>query len=196
MTISRIHRAAIISFILLCVCAQSTAAVDEESLASAYRLQDFAIDPFEEPIGNSFSLADAKAKIIERFGEPIEQELSKYPDRTSDEIFTRFIFQYDGITFRVGENEAGNRSWIGRIEVTENTHALKYGLHIGSTRSEVISLFQPAEYRIDKNPMRLYTNIVQDPPNMAVWEGPVIVVVISFDSEDRVTGITVSPSGL
>ena len=120
------HRAAIISFFLLCACAQPTAAVDEEPLASAYRLQRFAIDPFEEPIGNSFSLADAKAKIIERFGEPIEQESSSFPDRTSDEIFTRFIFQYDGITFRVGENEAGNRSWIERTEVTGNTHALAW----------------------------------------------------------------------
>ena len=141
-------------------------------------------------------MADAKAKIIERFGEPIEQESSKFPDRTSDEIFTRFIFQYDGIAFRVGENEAGNRSWIERTEVTGNTHALKYGLHMGSSRSEVVSLFLPVEYAVDNNPMTLATNIVQDPPNMAIWEGPVILVAISFDSEDRVTRITVNPSGL
>jgi len=190
------HRAATISFFLLCACAQSTAAVDEESLASAYRLQRFAIDPFEEPIGNSFSLADAKAKIIERFGEPIEQESSKYPDRTSDEIFTRFIFQYDGIMFRVSENEAGNRSWIESIEVTGNTHALKYGLNMGSSRSDVVSVFLPVEYAVDNNPMTLVTNIVQDPPNMAVWEGPVLGVVIDFDSEDRVTRITVGHPSL
>ncbi len=99
------------------------------------------------------------------------------------------------ITFRVGENEAGNRSWIEITEVTGNSHALKYALHMGSSRSDVVSLFQPPEYRIDKNPMRLYTNIVQDPPNMAVWEGPVIGVVIDFDSEDRVTRITVGHGG-
>jgi hypothetical protein len=44
--------------------------------------------------------------------------------------------------------------------------------------------------------MRLYTNGVQNPPNMDIWEGPVILVAISFDLEDRVTRITVNPSAL
>jgi len=195
-TIIRMHRAAIISFFLLCACSQPTAAVDEEPLASAYRLQRFAIDPFEAPIGNSFSLADAKAKIIERFGEPIEQDSSKRPDRTSDEFYSLFTLQFDGVTFRVVEDQSGDHSWIEWTEITGNSHALKYGLHIGSKRSRVISLFQPAENLIDNNPMRLYTNGVQNPPNMAIWEGPVILVAISFDSEDRVTRITVNPSAL
>ena len=190
------HRAAIISFFLLCACAQPTAAVDEEPLASAYRLQRFAIDPFEKLIEDSQALVGARDKLLQQFGTPLKEEFSKRPDRTSNEFYSLFTLQFDGVTFRVVEDQSGDHSWIEWTEITGNSHALKYGLHIGSKRSRVISLFQPAENLIDNNPMRLYTNGVQNPPNMAIWEGPVILVAISFDSEDRVTRITVNPSAL
>jgi len=190
------HRAAIISFFLLCACAQPTAAVDEEPLASAYRLQRFAIDPFEKLIEDSQALVGARDKLLQQFGTPLKEESSKRPDRTSNEFYSLFTLQFDGVTFRVVEDQSGDHSWIEWTEITGNSHALKYGLHIGSKRSRVISLFQPAENLIDNNPMRLYTNGVQNPPNMAIWEGPVILVAISFDSEDRVTRITVNPSAL
>ena len=196
MTINRMHRAAIISFFLLCACAQPTAAVDEEPLASAYRLQRFAIDPFEKLIEDSQALVGARDKLLQQFGTPLKEESSKRPDRTSNEFYSLFTLQFDGVTFRVVEDQSGDHSWIEWTEITGNSHALKYGLHIGSKRSRVISLFQPAENLIDNNPMRLYTNGVQNPPNMAIWEGPVILVAISFDSEDRVTRITVNPSAL
>ncbi len=196
MTINRMHRAAIISFFLLCACAQPTAAVDEEPLASAYRLQRFAIDPFEKLIEDSQALVGARDKLLQRFGTPLKEESSKRPDRTSDEFYSLFTLQFDGVTFRVVEDQSGEHSWIEWTEITGNSHVLKYGLHIGSKRSHVISLFQPAENLIDNNPMRLYTNGVQNPPNMAIWEGPVILVAISFNSEDRVTRITVNPSAL
>ncbi len=202
------HRAAIISFCLLFACTQHGVAVnssaesaplsesEQQRIESALRLQAFALDPFEKPIEDSQGLVGARAKLLQRFGTPVREESSKRPDRTSDEFYSLFTLQFDGITFRVVEDQSGDHSWIEWTEITGNSHALKYGLHIGSKRSRVISLFQPAENLIDNNPMRLYTNGVQNPPNMAIWEGPVILVAISFDSEDRVTRITVNPSGL
>jgi hypothetical protein len=141
-------------------------------------------------------LVGARDKLLQQFGTPLKEESSKRPDRTSNEFYSLFTLQFDGVTFRVVEDQSGDHSWIEWTEITGNSHALKYGLHIGSKRSQVISLFQPAENLIDNNPMRLYTNGVQNPPNMAIWEGPVILVAISFDSEDRVTRITVNPSAL
>lgn len=199
------HRAATISFLVLCACTQQGVAVNdsEESIQpddsgqqrteSALQLQAFALDPFEEPIENADSqgLVGARARLLERFGEPVAQESSRFPDRTSDLMLTYALLQYEGVAFHLVENEDGGRSWIEKIDITGNTHTLKYGLRIGSARSDVVSLFQPGEHLIDRNPMRLSTNGVQNPPNMAVWEGPVIDVAIDFDSADRVTRILV-----
>ena len=202
------HRMAIVSFCLLFACTQHGVAdnssvesaplndSEQQRIESALRLQAFAIDPFEKLVEDSQASVGARAKLLQRFGTPLKEESSKRPDRTSDEFYSLFTLQFDGVTFRVVEDQSGDHSWIEWTEITGNSHALKYGLHIGSTRSQVISLFQPTEFLKDKNPMRLYTNGVQNPPNMAIWEGPVIVVAISFDSEDRVTGITVNPSAL
>jgi len=199
---------AIVSFCLLFACTQHGVVVngsvesaplndsEQQRIESALRLQAFAIDPFEKAVEDSQALVGARDKLLQRFGTPLKEESSKRPDRTSDEFYSLFTLQFDGVMFRVVEDQSGDHSWIEWTEITGNTHALKYGLHIGSTRSQVISLFQPTEFLIDKNPMRLYTNGVQNPPNMVIWEGPVIVVAISFDSEDRVTKITVNPSAL
>lgn len=203
MTFDRILRAAIISLYLLFAFAQHGIALgspvesarpnesEQQQIESALRLQAFALDPFEKPIGDSKGSVGERAKLLERFGRPNKQESSRFPDRTSDLMLTYMFLQYDGVAFHVIEDEDHKHSWIERIEITGNSHALKYGLHIGSTRSAVISLFQPADYLVDKNPMRLSTNGVQNPPNMAVWEGPTIDVAIDFDSTDLVTRIVV-----
>ena len=168
---------------------------NDETTAAAYRLQAFAIDPFEEPIGDWVQNQDAKSLVIKRFGEPPSTEVSKRSDRTSDEILTEYVFDYDGLRFRIGESEVGDRSWVMVTEVTGDAHDLKFGLHIGSSRSEVIAAFRPDEYLVRGNTMRLSTNTVQDPPGQSEWHGGTITVIVYFESE-RVSKIRIMPSML
>lgn len=173
----------------------SAPAAKSETLSDLPPLEQFVRDPFEESIGYSLVLADAKTKIIERFGAPNKQESSTFPDRTSDAILTYFFLQYEDVAFHIIESEAGDQSWINKIEITGNTHALKYGLGVGSKRSFIISLFKPKEYFADKNPMRLSAIVsetrtdTKHRPGEPVSAAAEVTVFIEFDVRDVVRKI-------
>ncbi len=183
--------------ILICICCamactESTIASDNDGQAGAYRLQMFAIDPFDEPMGDWAQSFDARSLVIARFGEPITMDVSKRPHRTSSEELTEYVIDYDGLRFWIDENELGDRSWIVAIEVTGNAHALKFGVGIGSSRSDVVAAFNPDEYLIRGNRITLTTNTVQDPPGQEEWHGGTVDVIIYFESE-RVNKILIIP---
>lgn len=184
---------------ILC-CASSFASVSlaegpvDETTAAAYRLQAFAIDPLKEPIGDWVSSDDVRSLIIARFGEPLASEVSVRPDRRSGGDLIEYVFDYDGLRFRTNENEVGDWSRVLSIEVTGNVYALKFGIAIGSSRSDVIEAFGCEEYLVRGNPISLTTNTVQDPPGQSEWNGGTIEVIVHFESE-RVSKIRIMPSG-
>lgn len=180
----------------LVACTKSTVATDNnEQIATAYRLQAFAIDPFEEPLGDYSDKQNARALIVARFGEPLASAVSERQDRTSDEMFSEYVYDYDGLRFQIVENEVGDRSGIQITEITGNTHPLKYDLHIGATRDDVIAALGQETRRFRESKMELTTNTVQDPPGQEEWHGGTIGVHIEFESE-RVSKIMIMPSGL
>ena len=182
--------------ILFCVCAQPAVADENAALNNEPSRLQFALDPFADSIGHSIKLGNAKAKIFEQFGRPIRQEVSTAKERTSDIILTYYFLQYEGLDFGLVEREDG-RTFITGIVITGNAYELKYRVQIGSTRTKIVSLFRPDDFRASRNPMLVYTHLLEDryaredPAKNANWQGPVIGISFDFDSEDRVTRIAV-----
>ena len=145
-------RTAIASLFLLFAYTQSPAAVTYDEVNKASPLQQFAMNPFEESLGHIPIFFNNKSEFLERFGTPIKEESSKYPDRTSDAMLTHYFLQYDGLSFGINESEDQKHSWIETIEITGNAYALTYELGIGSKRSDIVTLFEPNVYA-KSNPM-------------------------------------------
>ena len=77
----------------------------------------FALDPFAEPIGYSILKGDAKEKVLRRFGEPIEQEVSTVPARFPEETYTSYDLRYKDVSFKVGKWTDREHSWIESVEI-------------------------------------------------------------------------------
>jgi hypothetical protein len=50
----------------------------------------FAMDPFEKAIGHSYSIGNAKEKVLSRFGEPLDISVSTYETRWVGETQTSY----------------------------------------------------------------------------------------------------------
>lgn len=186
------------TIVLLCclvACGNSSTATDDDNHAAAYRLQSFAMDPFEQPLGDWSEHQNARYLVVERFGEPLSVTVFEVPDRTSDAMVKEHVYEYDGARFRIGESDAGDRSWIVLTEVTGNAHALKYGLKIGSKKGDMAGLFGPDTGLGNANPLILTTNTQQSPPGLEPWHGGTIDVMLTFESE-RLKKIVIMPSVL
>ena len=61
----------------------------------------FAMDPFENPISHSYSLGDAKEKVLRRFGEPSEMTISTQGTRWPGETQTSYRLTYNDVRFVV-----------------------------------------------------------------------------------------------
>ncbi len=85
--------------------AQSDVGEAVTTSAEQSALSAFFLEPFEEPLGYSMVLNDAKARILSRFGKPTSMSSAQYPARTSDENLWNTTLEYSGITFIVGESE-------------------------------------------------------------------------------------------
>ena len=187
-------RTTIASFFLLFACAQNTAAANYDEVKRASPLQQFAMDPFKESQGYIPVFFNNKSELIERFGTPIKEESSKFPDRTSDAMLTNYYLQYDGLAFGIIEGEDKKHSWIEEFEITGNAYALKYELGIGSKRSDIVTLFEPKVYA-KSNPMHLYGEVIgywadyKDKSGQPKWVVADINVTFYFDATDRVERI-------
>ena len=106
----------------------------------------FALDPFAKPIGYSVLNGDAKEKVLDRFGEPIEQEVSTVPTRFPGESYTSYKFRYEGFSLTVGKWPDREHSWIESVEIIGNALDLKSGVRVGSTRDEIAAVFSPPEH--------------------------------------------------
>ena len=114
--------------------------------AESSALSAFFHEPFQQSLGYSFFLWDAKERILERFGDPISQSSSQYSARTSDEQLWSTKLEFSGIVFVIGESEDRTRTWLESIDVRGKEHILAYGLRIGSSRSDVLEAFHDSQY--------------------------------------------------
>lgn len=163
------------------------------------RLQ-FALDPFLEPIGYTISLGDAKQRILLRFGEPLQHDVSEMPNRFSDEILLEHRIVYDGLAFRVGERTESGHTWIQSIEISRNSQTLKFGIAIGLSRAEAIRLFQPPARFIGATSIQVLTNVfetqqgVDENNGEAYLEGGLFQIVFESDESSNVTRISITSS--
>lgn len=111
------------------------------------RLQVFALDPFEPPIGNSMVLGNAIPKLVKRFGEPVEIITANYPDRTSDRMVGHTTMRFAGLIFELNEDECREWSNIQKTEILSANHRLKFGVAIGSTISDILAAFEGEKHR-------------------------------------------------
>lgn len=160
-------------------------------------MRHFAMDPFENPIGHSLVLADAKRKVMERFGAPIQNETRTRQDRTSDAVFTISVLHYAGLKFVIGQAEEAGASWIEKIEITGNEYSLKYGLKIGAPRASVIPALQASNYLESENRLQMTayvweerTDVPSRPGEVVRVEGEVDVLV-EFNQAAAVTRIVI-----
>ena len=187
-------RTAIASLFLIFAYTLCPAAAEYDEVKKASPLQQFAMDPFKESLGYSPIFINNKSTLLERFGTPIKEESSQYPDRTSDAMLTNYYLQYDGLSFGISESEDQKHSWIDTIQITGNAYALKYELGIGSKRSDIVTLFEPKVYA-KSNPMHINATIVgywadyKDQSGDPVWVHAEIDVTIHFDASDLVEKI-------
>jgi len=137
----------------------------------------------------------ALALIAARFGAPLATDVVATPDRTSDAMLNEHVIDYDGVRFRVGESESGDRSWIMVTEITGNAFPMKFGLAIGSTRDDVERVFEPEPSEVPRNPLVLTATTNPELPDLATWEGGTIDVMMTFEA-DRLTKVVVVSSVL
>lgn len=141
----------------------------------------FAMDPFDNPISHSYSLGNAKERVLRRFGDPIEKSVSTHETRWPDETQTLYSFTYTDIQFVIGQRNDQPRTWIAQIEITGNTHDLKYGVRIGTTRAEIASLFPPAEHQAAGNPMLVSIPTLETQSSFEETGGKVVGYTPTFD---------------
>ena len=192
-------RTTVASLLLILVYTPCSTAAEYDEVRKASPLQQFAMDPFKESEGQIPIFFNNKSKLLDRFGMPIKEESSKFPDRTSDAMLTYYYLQYDGLSFSIVESEDQMHSWIETIEITGNSYALKYELGIGSRRSDIVTLFEP-KVHAESNPMDIYAKIVgywanaKDDLGNPVWVNSEIDISIEFDETDVVTKISLAPA--
>lgn len=158
-------------------------------------LQRFAIDPFEEPVGSSMVVGNALPKIRERFGIPTEMLSTPFPDRTSDQMLTHTTLRYDGLLFNINEDADRKQSRIQRTEISGSSHALKYGLTIGSTKDDIFSVFGSEKYMEHGGQLRTSTHIwetctdTEFRPGEEVTGEAYIEIVFDIDEMNTVTRV-------
>ena len=156
-----IRRLAILLLTLgACLAAFGPAADSQESEPS--RIEVFAMDPFQESLGHSLVLGDARQRVQARFGEPKELETWKADDRTGTGRLTFFRFAYPGMVLVTGEGEDQSGSWIESIELSEGHPPLKFGLGVGVGADTVEATFESANSARTAGAVLLATSIYED----------------------------------
>ena len=158
----------------------------------------FALDPFAEPIGYSILDGDAKEKVLCRFGEPIEQEVSTVPTRFPGETHTSYVFRYKDVSFTIGKWPDREHSWIESVELVGNAHQLKSGVRIGSVREKIEAVFSPPKHYAQANPMEVSASIFEKQTDVGEdgitidSSGAMYRIAFEFDADDRVRKISIS----
>jgi hypothetical protein len=158
----------------------------------------FALDPFDEPIGYSVLDGDARQKVLRRFGEPIEQEVSTVSNRFPGETYTSYDFRYKDVSFTVGKWPDREHSWIQSVEIVGNAYKLKSGIRIGSTRDEVAAFFSPPNHYATANPMEVSVSIFEKQSDVSEVgitidsHGALYSLSFEFDAEDRVSKVSIT----
>jgi hypothetical protein len=157
----------------------------------------FAMDPFENPISHSYSLGDAKEKILRRFGVPSETSVSTYDTRWVGETQTSYRLAFADVEFVVISFDDQPTTWIESIEITGNAHDLKFGIRIGTPRAEIVSRFAPAEHLVANNPMHVSIPTLEKRARNAESKGeneeytPTFDITFEFDDEDRLSRLSI-----
>jgi hypothetical protein len=157
----------------------------------------FAMDPFERPISHSYSLGNAKEKILHRFGEPSETSVSTQETRWPGETQTSYRLAYTDVRFVVNRTNDQPATWIEQIEITGNTHDLRFDIRIGTPRAEIVSQFSPAEHQAANNPMLVSIPTLETQSSFEETKGeidgytPTIDIAFEFDDDDRLRRLSI-----
>ena len=152
---------ALLSVVLVACLPPSGSAISSDEPEPG-RLELFAVDPFEKPIGYSLVRGNAKQQVEARFGKPQALQTWQADDRTSAAKLNFYRFTYPGLVFVVGEGEDRTRSWIDSIELSDGHPALKFGLGIGVSADTVATTFAPAKAVRGASDLRLATTVYED----------------------------------
>lgn len=154
----------------------------------------FAVDPFQEPIGHSLVLGNAKQKIEARFGKPQELQTWQAGDQTSTANLNFYQFTYPGLVFVVGEGEDRTHSWIDSIELSDGHPSLKFGLGVGVSADTVTTAFSPVSSMRSASDLRLATAVYEDQKNKFVESN--VELTFRFDSDGFVQKILIETIAL
>lgn len=152
---------ALLSVVLVACLPPSGSAVSSDEPEPG-RLERFAVDPFQEPIGYSLVRGNAKQQVEARFGKPQALQTWQADDRTSAAKLNFYRFTYPGLVFVVGEGEDRARSWMDSIDLSDGHPALKFGLGVGVSADTVATTFAPANAVRGPSDLRLATTVYED----------------------------------
>jgi hypothetical protein len=173
----------------------ATSSIAGEFESEFSRLQVFALDPFDPPIGNSMVLGNAIPKLVKRFGEPEATTTTIYPDRTSDRMVGHTTMRYPGLIFDLFEDEHRERSTIKKTEILSANHRLKFGVTIGSTVDDILTAFEGENHLKTGRNLRMSAHISETRtdttfrPNEEVTGEAYIEITFELSETDRVTRI-------
>ena len=173
----------------------ATSSIAGEFESEFSRLQVFALDPFDPPIGNSMVLGNAIPKLVKRFGEPEATTTTIYPDRTSDRMVGHTTMRYPGLIFDLFEDEHPERSTIKKTEILSANHRLKFGVTIGSTVDDILTAFEGENHLKTGRNLRMSAHISETRtdttfrPNEEVTGEAYIEITFELSETDRVTRI-------
>lgn len=185
-------RIAVFLSLLIGACASDAQLASDAGSSQLATLQEFLLDPFEEPIGHSMVLSDVKEKTLQRFGEPKKVDIVSKPDRQTDGDIQYSTLHYAGLLIQIAERPGRSHSWLTRIEITGEQYQLKNDLRVGTKRGDVLERLRPTNFTEAANRLTIYEEIWEERSNRLGDLARVdasIQLEIEFDAADRTSKI-------
>ncbi len=179
--------------LLIGACASDAQQANDAESSPLSALQNFLLDPFEQPIGHSMVLSDAKEKILQRFGEPQKVDIVSIPNRYAEGDIKYSTLHYSGLAIQIAEYPGRSESWLTRIEITGEQYQLKNDLRTGVKRGNVLEWLRPTNFTESQNRLTIFENIWEERTDVRTGHvhrvDASIKLEIAFDAGDRVSRI-------
>jgi hypothetical protein len=147
-------------------------------------LSVFGFAPFEPDIGRSIAKGDAKEKLLQHLGKPNPTDRVRSTIQWGRGGYTQTKYwYYDGLEIWLDQPAGASRTWIQTIILRSGAYKLKFGLSIGTKKSQFLATLGPP-YRTPTPQSLLYSSHYYGSED-GVPVASHSKIEIFFDQEDR-----------
>jgi hypothetical protein len=141
----------LVSTLVMCIllgCLHNTPPIGNKSESFQKKVDDF-IQEGPEFLGRI--IVSPKNDVIGKLGEPLNMTRKEVKNRHDDVMDTVYELVYEGLYLEIYEVTLDNRSFVYHIVVTGKKYKPKWGLGVGTTKSQVkAALGNPDETNMDE----------------------------------------------